>query len=95
MHIGVLILHLLLPGCRSLKEKRSRLKPLIIRLQREFNVSVAEIEKLDSWHESVIACAVVSNDNGQTNRVLQQILNWVNSSEYDVDLIDESIEIFH
>jgi len=68
---------------------------MIIRLQREFNVSVAEIEKLDCWHESVVACAVVSNDNGHTNRTLQQIVNWIEHSEYEVDLIDESIEIFH
>jgi uncharacterized protein YlxP (DUF503 family) len=41
MSIGILTLEIQLPGCKSLKEKRSRLKPLIARLHREFNVSVA------------------------------------------------------
>lgn len=95
MHIGLLTLQLYLPGCSSLKEKRSRLKPMIIRLQREFNISIAEIEKLDSWHESIIACAFVSNDNGHTHRILQQVVNWVKNSEHEVDLVEESIEVFH
>ncbi|MBA4379619.1 MAG: DUF503 domain-containing protein, partial [Anaerolinea sp.] len=34
--IGLLTLHLHLPACASLKEKRGRLKPLIHRLHREF-----------------------------------------------------------
>jgi len=41
--IGTLTFHLHLPGCASLKEKRSRLKPLLARLHRQFNVSTAEM----------------------------------------------------
>ena len=35
MSIGLLTLHLHLPGCASLKEKRGKIKPLITRLHRD------------------------------------------------------------
>ena len=60
---GLLTLHLLLPGCASLKEKRGRIQPLIHRLQREFNVSVAEMALQDKWQESVITCGMVGVDS--------------------------------
>lgn len=93
MPVGLLIMHIRLPGCSSLKEKRSRLKPLLARLHREFNISVAEYGHNDSWQEAVIACALVSNDNGQTQRSLQKVLKWIDSSWPDVDLEYEQLEI--
>lgn len=94
MSIGLLTLHLHLPGCASLKEKRSRLKPLLARLHREFNVSAAEMDHLDAWQEALIACALVSNDSSYIQRALQRVAHWVDSSWPDVSLEDESIEIF-
>ena len=66
--LGLLTLHLHFPGCASLKEKRGRIKPLIARLHREFNVSVAEMDLQDKWQESVIGCAMIGNDP-QGNRI--------------------------
>jgi len=94
MSVGVLTLHLHLPGCTSLKEKRSRLKPLLVRLHREFNISVAEMEQNDSWQEAMIACAMVSNDQSHTQRALQQVLEWIDRSWPDVDVSSEEMEIF-
>jgi uncharacterized protein YlxP (DUF503 family) len=93
MRMGLLTLHLYLAGCTSLKEKRRRLKPLIVRLHREFNVSVSEMEKLDTWQEAVIACAFISNDQGHTQRSLQQIPRWIEASWPDVTLISEHLEL--
>ncbi len=47
MSIATLTIHLHLPICSSLKEKRGRIKPLIARLHREFNISVAEMDLQD------------------------------------------------
>ena len=94
MSVGVLTLHLHLPGCTSLKEKRSRLKPLLARLHREFNISVAEMEQNDSWQEAMIACALVSNDHSHTQRALQRVLEWIDHSWPDVDVSSEEMEIF-
>ena len=93
MAVGVLTLHLHLPGCTSLKEKRSRLKPLLARLHREFNISVAEMEYNNSWQEAIIACAMVSNDHNQTQRALQQVLDWIEHSWPDMFVSSEKLEI--
>ncbi len=93
MSIGLLTLHLRLPGCSSLKAKRSRLKPLLARLRREFNISAAEVDFQDKWQETLIACAVVSNDTRQNQRLLQQIIDWVEHDWPDVDVISEQMEM--
>ncbi|MGD8455162.1 MAG: DUF503 domain-containing protein [Anaerolineales bacterium] len=93
MPIGLLILHLHLPGCSSLKEKRGRLKPLLAKLHKDYNASTAEVDHLDVWQDAVIACAVVSNDGKHTQRVLQKIATWVDTSWRDVDVVSEEIEM--
>jgi uncharacterized protein YlxP (DUF503 family) len=93
MSVGVLIMTFRIPGCSSLKEKRGRLRPLLTRLHKDFNLSVAEIDDLDIWGSSVIACAAVSNDPNQTRRMLQKVVNWVESNWRDLDLVDEQIEL--
>jgi uncharacterized protein YlxP (DUF503 family) len=93
MPIGLLTLYIVLPGCSSLKEKRSRLKPLIARLHKEFNISVAEIDHLDVWDQSIIACAQVSNNKQHTQRVLQRIITWLDTNWPDIELVDEQIEL--
>jgi uncharacterized protein YlxP (DUF503 family) len=93
MSLGLLTIHLSIPGCQSLKEKRSRLKPLISRLQREFNVSVAEMEHQDSWQNAVLACAMITSDQAQTNRSLQKVVQWVESYWPDLEVSDDRIEL--
>jgi uncharacterized protein YlxP (DUF503 family) len=93
MALGLLNLHIHLPGCSSLKEKRSRIKPLLARLHKEFNVSVAEIDLQDVWQDSVLACAYVSNDTRHTQERLQRIAHWIEANWPDVMLVDEHIEI--
>jgi uncharacterized protein YlxP (DUF503 family) len=93
MSIGILTIKIHLPGCSSLKEKRRRLKPLIERLHREFNISVAEIDHLDVWQTSMVACALVSNDHGHTQRCLQSIVRWVEDYWPDIIIVGDQIEI--
>ena len=93
MTIGVLTLHIFIPGCSSLKEKRRRLKPLLARLHREFNISVAEVDQNDTWQNAIIACALVSNDQRHTQRVLQKIIQWIETHWPDVSVFDDQIEI--
>ena len=91
--IGILTIHLHLPGCASLKEKRGRLKPLLHQLHKKFNVSVAEMERQDMWQEAVIACVLINLDAAQVQRSLQTVLKWVEGNWPDGDVIDEKIEI--
>jgi uncharacterized protein YlxP (DUF503 family) len=92
--VGILTIYLHLPGCASLKEKRGRLKPLLNRLRREFNVSVAEMDQQDMWQEAVIACALVNADGAQIQRSLQAVAKWVQGNWPDGMIEDTQLEIF-
>lgn len=92
--IGLLTLHLRLPGCASLKEKRGRLKPLLNQLHRKFNLSVAEMDRQDMWQEAIIACALVNNNGAHLQRALQTASNWVAGNWTDGDVLDERFEIY-
>jgi uncharacterized protein len=91
--VGILTLQFHLPGCASLKEKRGRLKPLLARLHREFNVSTAEMGLQDKWQETIIACGMVGNDRAHLDQSLQAIIHWVEEYWQDMQLIDEKIEL--
>lgn len=93
MHVGVLSIELRLPGCHSLKEKRSRLKPLLTALHREFNISAAEIDRTDSHSQAVIACAVVANQAAHVERLLGAIPAWIESHRPDLQLIDHELQL--
>ena len=91
--IATLTIHLHLPACASLKEKRGRIKPLIARLHREFNVSAAEMGLQDKWQEAVIVCAMVGNERGHVQSALQTVAKWVEGNWTDGDVIEQKIEI--
>jgi uncharacterized protein len=92
--IATLTIHLHLPACSSLKEKRGRIKPLISRLHREFNISVAETGLQDKWQEAVIACAMVGNDRGHLEAALQTVAKWVHGNWPDGEVIDTRVEVY-
>jgi uncharacterized protein YlxP (DUF503 family) len=92
--IATLTIHLHLPACTSLKEKRGRTKPLIARLHREFNVSVAEMDLQDQWQEAVIVCAMVGNERGHLESSLQTVAKWVEAHWTDGDVIEQRAEVY-
>ena len=69
--IGILTLDIHVEHSHSLKEKRHVVKSLKDRLRERFNVSVAEIDHLDSWQNSVVAVVTVSNDRVRAEQMLQ------------------------
>lgn len=50
-----------LEGCASLKDKRGRLKPLVVALRRG-NLSVAETGHQDLWQRAEVSCAALGSD---------------------------------
>jgi uncharacterized protein YlxP (DUF503 family) len=92
--IATLTIHLHLPGCASLKEKRGRIKPLIARLHREFNLSVAEIDLQDKWQEAVIGCVMIGSERAFLEGALQTVARWIEANWSDGDVIEQKVEIF-
>lgn len=79
MFIGVLQFELVVPGSRSLKDKRRVVKSVKDRLHREHLVSVAEVEALDHHRLAVMGLALVSNSAGHINSVFDRILDKLRS----------------
>jgi uncharacterized protein YlxP (DUF503 family) len=91
--LGTLTIHFRLPGCSSLKEKRGRIKPLLNRLHREFNLSVAELDLHDQWQEAVIGCAMIGSGRGHLEAALQAVAKWVEGNWPDGMIVDHRIEL--
>lgn len=70
MYTGTIVFDVLLPDdSRSLKVKRSYIRPIIAAL-RKFEVSAAEVGELDLHRRTEIAAAVVAGDPGHVREVL-------------------------
>ncbi|MEE1798726.1 DUF503 domain-containing protein [Streptomyces sp. NPDC101062] len=72
MYVGTLSFDLLLGDVRSLKEKRSVVRPIVAELQRKFAVSVAETGGQDLHRRAEIGLAVVSGDWAHLTDVLDR-----------------------
>jgi uncharacterized protein len=68
--IGWLEFDLLLGDVRSLKQKRSLVRPVIAELQRKFNVSVAETASHDLYRRAAIGVAMAAADRAHAVEVL-------------------------
>jgi uncharacterized protein YlxP (DUF503 family) len=63
-----------------LKDKRQVVKSLIETTRQKFNISIAEVDDLDKWRRATIGIACVANDKGYVNRVLDKVLNTLESN---------------
>jgi uncharacterized protein YlxP (DUF503 family) len=93
MVVGICTIELALPGNDSLKDKRSVLKPLLLRMRREFNVSVAEVDHHDAWCSATIGVAAISNDAAYLHGLFEKLVRWIDSSRLEVEVQDWQIEI--
>ena len=70
MWIGWLEFDVLLGDVRSLKQKRSVIRPVVAELQRKFGVSAAETGSQELYRRAFIGVAMVSSDHGHAVDVL-------------------------
>ena len=93
MHIGVCTIDLRLPGSDSLKGKRRVVKSIVTRVGREFNVSIAEVEAQNLWQRAVLGVACVSSSASYAHGQLERVVQWIETSRPDVELLDYRIEL--
>ncbi|HEX9118313.1 MAG TPA: DUF503 domain-containing protein [Anaerolineae bacterium] len=91
--VGLLTIELYIPGLASLKDKRSVVKPLIARLRKDFNVSVAEIEDQDQLGHAVLGVACVSASPDYVHGLLTRVAESVTAWRLDAELVDYRIEM--
>ena len=93
MSVGILTLTFYLPDCHSLKEKRSRIKPILARLHKAFNISVVEIDHHDHWQSCQLMVACAARDGQDAEKILSQVLQFYESHWPDLPLAEEKMEI--
>jgi uncharacterized protein YlxP (DUF503 family) len=77
----------------SLKDKRSILKRLKKRLRDNFNIAISEIDFQEIWNESKLAIVTVSSNSKYVDKVLQNILTFI-ENEKDIELLKSTVEKF-
>ncbi|MBK8254410.1 MAG: DUF503 domain-containing protein [Polyangiaceae bacterium] len=73
MFVGVMRLALMIPGARTLKDKRRVVVSFKERTQARFRVSIAEVGSLDHPRHATLGVAVVSNEAGVCDSVLSDV----------------------
>ena len=80
MIVGILTVALTIPGANSLKDKRHVIKGLLEGVRQKFNISAAEVGENDSWRRATLGMACVSNDRRMANRILDKVVDYVESN---------------
>ena len=93
MAVGILTIHLFIPGCTSLKEKRAVLSRLLNRIHREFNVAVAEVGRQDKWTDSEIAIANICNNGSHAHSEMEHVKDFIFKNFRNLEIIENHTEI--
>lgn len=91
MVVGILVVALAIPASNSLKDKRHVVKSILDNVRNKFNVSAAEIADLDLHRRAELGFACVSNDKVVVDRLLNKILDYVESNP-ECEVVDSSLE---
>lgn len=90
--LTLLTIKLYLPGCSSLKEKRSRLQPILSRLRKEFNVTVSEIGLQDVWQSAWVGIACLSNEKVHNEQVLDNVIKYIEVNWPNEQILESRLE---
>ena len=93
MNIGVGKVSLRIPENMDLKGKRQVLKSITGRIRHKFDVAVAEVDDNDMWQVATIGICCISNNKRHSNEVLSKAVHFIESSRFDVEILDYSIEM--
>jgi len=95
MNIGACVVRLRLPENDSLKGKRQVSKSIIERVKNRYNVSIAEVADQDLWQLLTLGITCVSTSAQHANEVLSKVVDFIQQSKFDVEMLDYEIEIIH
>lgn len=93
MTIGLLQLEFLIPGARSLKDKRRAMNSLKALLRSRYNCSVAETGFKEKWGRAQLSVCVVSDSRPHVDEQLQEIGRF-SENHHLAQLSDYHIEFF-
>lgn len=77
MIVGICRVSLMIEESQSLKDKRSVLRRIKDRVNQKWNCAIAEVGDPDAWQSAQLAFAVISNERGFTQSMVQKILQFI------------------
>ncbi|MBC8478523.1 DUF503 domain-containing protein [bacterium] len=92
MQVLVLEVEFLVPGARSLKDKRRVVRSLKDRLSHRFNAAVAETDFQQQWGRGALGMAMVGNDGAYLQQQMNKALLLI-ESEPEIDPVKIEREI--
>ena len=95
MNIGACKVRLRIPENQSLKGKRQTIKSITGRVKNRFNVSIAEVDDNELWQVTTLGITCVSTSPQHVNEVLSKVVDFIEESRFDVEMLDYEIEILH
>jgi len=78
-------------NAQSLKEKRSILKRLTMRIRKDFNVAIAELAFHDLWQRTKLGIVTVANEQQHAEQVLQEVMRTLDS-DFEIERTVTTIE---
>ena len=94
MWIAILRISLLVPGSRSLKDRRQAVKSLKERLRGRFDIACAEVGDIESWNRAVLGISYVANEKQLLVEIADEISRYsqndpnVQVSGFDRDFLN-------
>lgn len=89
--LGLMHLDLYVPQANSLKDKRRIIKGFKDRCRHRFNVTIAEVEGLETTRRATLAVAMTANDRIRIESELQKITNLAGTHR-DMVLVERTVE---
>ncbi|MEX2236283.1 MAG: DUF503 domain-containing protein [Dehalococcoidia bacterium] len=93
MYIGTGLIHLHIPGSRSLKDKRQVIRSLTQRVRNRFTVAIAEVGDNEAWQSAALGFACVSNEHAHAERICQEVLEFIEDSDLEFEVVGRRLEV--
>lgn len=81
-----------MPGCRSLKEKRRRLRPVLAHLRQRMELSVSEVGSQDAWQKATVGIAVVAPQAHRLGEIIEGVRRYALGLD-DMEMVH--CDVFH
>jgi uncharacterized protein YlxP (DUF503 family) len=82
-----------LPDSGSLKDKRQVVRSVTQRIRNKYGAAVAEVADNDRWQLASIGVSVVSNSGAHAQQMLDEIVDFVERSRLDAEMMDVESDI--
>ena len=92
MLVALSAFDLRIPGCTSLKEKRSVVKALTAGVRGRFNVAVAEVDHHDQWQRTTIGVSAVAAQAFHLRKVMHEVERFV-AGQPAVELLEHRMTL--